>query len=493
MSVLRRSVQVLTSILINTFAWLLILVLYGPLLLILIGWRYFVIFLARRLRPDDLIPCSPNDTLLVQDTPDKQPILTGGFVLKVKGRIDPGKLSTLFEELFLNQDYYLENYQNLYCDLTKFCGYLFKRKIVSKVKLVENHLQIRELKENEDFNQVVASWFQQKFQKGLPLWQMLILNPGQADTGVGNDKEKDDSYSSYSYFAFKAHHVLMDGYSFVHVLDKLTGVTSPGEWAGTSVNNNDEDCTASSTKEENNNKKSFWTELKILFSVPEVVASFTFPNISWNPSSSTGFPESKPLSKFEMLPMSVGTCSLESIKDIRRKLGVHFPSIVYGLQAGALRAALLDNRSSKPFDNDESILPESILISTSLPVVGVEHPRNKFTNHWSGGYIKVPLRTSSPKERILGADQSLQSILKDEGTYITWKYLAFLIWLIPCWVHGLLEKCPFLKLCKFRSSMSCIPQSCKVQYNLMGLPVQNIYHAPIMKDAFLTAGKGNFI
>lgn len=432
-------------------------------------------FLAGRFY-SDLTPCSPNDTLLVYDTPDKQSILTGGFILKIKGHIDTDKLTTLFEALFLMQQN--DNYQNLYCDLVKFCGYLFKRKIVAKVKL-ENHFQLKQLNPGDNFKEVMASWFQEKFQKGLPLWQILVLN---ASSGSDND---------YSYFAFKAHHALMDGYSFVHLLDKLTGVTSPGEWSrADSPNNNNQEKLSDCENPEKSNcgelkGKSLWTQLKILFTVPEVVASFTFPNVMFKDSQK--FPKSKLLSNFEMMPMACGTSSLEPLKEIRRKLGVHFPAIVYGLQAGVIREALLDGCANKEPIAEEN-LPENMLISTSLPVVGEEHPKNKFTNHWSGGYIKVPIKLSSAKERVLKANQSLQIVLENDGTYIIWKYLAFMLWLIPSCVHSVLDKCQCIKLCKYRSSMSCIPQSCQVQYNLMGLPVENIYHAPLMKDGFLTAG-----
>lgn len=466
MSLTQKFLSNFRSFLINTSVWIFIVIVYGPFLLILSGWRYFVNWLAVRLDPD-LIPCSSNDTLLVHETPDKQPILTGGFVLRVKGSIDVIKLRTLFEELFLSKDEpsQQDNYQNLYCDLVKFCGYLFKRKIVRRIKL-ENHLMVKDLKDGEDFKVNVSSWFQEKFQKGLPLWQMLVLN--------GENSENVNSVTSY--FAFKAHHVLMDGYSLVHILDKLTGVTSPGEW----TSDDDRKCVKCEGK-------SLWTELKILFSIPEVVAGFTFPNVSLKDSKK--FPDSKPLSNFEMLPMACATTALQPIKEVRRKLKVHFPAIVFGLQAGVIREALMDGCGSSPVA--ESQLPENILICSSLPVVGVEHPRNKLTNHWSGGYIKVPLKQSSAKLRVEEANSSVENVLRNEGTYIIWKYMAFLMWLVPPWFHWFLANCRVFQLCKYRSSMSCIPQSCTVQYNLMGLPVQNIFHAPIMKDSFFTAGKGN--
>ncbi|ODM90971.1 hypothetical protein Ocin01_15710 [Orchesella cincta] len=436
----------LRSFLINSVAWTILVLLYGPPLFLLTAWRYLINFLATRLHSDYTV-CSPNDTLLVHETPDKQPILTGGFCVCVEGKIDSDKLKTLFDQLFLSQENF-SMYENLYCDLVKWCGYLFKRQIIMGRLKLENHFQERSLAPAEDFKVVVASWFQEKFQKGLPLWQMMVLHG-----------EKD-------YFLFKAHHALADGFSFVHILSKLTGVTSPppgGE------------------EEEDKQGKTFWEEVKILWSVPEVVGSFTLPNISF----SSKFPESKPLSNFEMLPMACGTCDLVPVREIRRKLGhdIHFPAIIYGLQIGVMRQCLLN---SKLVDVDA--IPEHVLLSTSLPVLkGKSHPRNKLTNHWSGGYVRIPLKTASAKERILECNRSLELLMKREGTYITWKYLAFLLWLFPTWFHRIVDKLELVKLCKYRSSMSCIPQSCNVQYKLLGLPVEHIYHAPLMKDAFLTA------
>jgi len=73
------------------------------------------------------------------------------------------------------------------------------------------------------------------------------------------------------------------------------------------------------------------------------------------------------------MPMSLGTVSLASLKSIRRKLNVKFPSVVYALQVGALRRLLLERLEERELD-------EFVYLTTSLPVPN--HPKDRLTNHW---------------------------------------------------------------------------------------------------------------
>jgi hypothetical protein len=104
----------------------------------------------------------------------------------------------------------------------------------------------------------------------------------------------------------------------------------------------------------------------------------------------------------------------------------------------------------------------------------------------SGGTIKIPLRMESPRERLLAADRSFVQVTSDDGPYLIWKYVSYLNWLFPA---RLLYPMSFsnLSLLRYRCSISVIPQA-TTQYYLMGQPVLNIYHAPIMKDSFPHAG-----
>jgi len=208
---------------INTFLWIVILLVYTIPLSIGFIIKLSINYIAVKLHPE-FIPLTPNDVLVVREAPDIQKITTGGIILRIQGQIDFTKFQGLFQELFLTSENY-ERYKNLYCDLVKFCGYLFKRVVVSsngnnnvpssrnnKMDFTQHFVHKDLSQEIGGYKEVMGNWFQAEFKEGYPLWQILLLK---------------DEENHQTFVGIKAHHVLMDGYSFVHMLDKLTGNASP--------------------------------------------------------------------------------------------------------------------------------------------------------------------------------------------------------------------------------------------------------------------------
>lgn len=104
----------------------------------------------------------------------------------------------------------------------------------------------------------------------------------------------------------------------------------------------------------------------------------------------------------------------------------------------------------------------------------------------SGGKIKIPLKTADAKDRVLGTNESLQSVLDNSGPLVAWKYLSFLVWITPARLSYWLSFSN-VSLFRYRSSMSCIPQSPE-QYCLLGQPITHVYHIPMIKDSVPQAG-----
>jgi hypothetical protein len=370
MDSLRSIVSNVGNILTNTILWIFILLIYTIPVGLVLSIRIIINLIAVRLHPE-FIPCTPNDILVVRETPDQQKIVTGGIILRVRGQIDFTKFQGLFQELFLTPDNF-DRYRNLYCDLVKFCGYLFKRVVIpvngvnGRTINFEEHFLKQELtagRNSANYKEVIAKWFQTQFKEGLPLWQVLYLV---------------DIEENQSFLAVKAHHGLMDGYSLVHVLDKLTGNSSPclvkeneGDgtlWKEVSHVLNFLHCMK--FQQTINRILKNCLQIKLLFKLPKVSLSYLLRHF-WFPDT---FPKLPNLTEVEMLPVSFGTADLAPIKAIRRSFNVHFPSIIYSLQVGAIRRSLLE-RGTK-----EDELSEVTLLTTSFPVRG--HPRNVFTNHW---------------------------------------------------------------------------------------------------------------
>ncbi|XP_035701597.1 uncharacterized protein LOC118433611 isoform X2 [Folsomia candida] len=402
-----RFISKLLSFLANCVLWIVLVCVYTVPLLIGFCIRCTINYAVQR-RESSLTPLSPNDILLIREAPDKQPIANGGLIIKVDGKLDFVSIREQFFKLFL-QTGNLDRYENLYCDIVKRCGYLYKRRIVEDFTLPrwEDHFIYKE--ENlTDIKKEFSAWFQEKYVEG--------------------------------------HHALMDGYSFVHILDTM-------------CNNQPMKLGA---KEENFSRIE---TIQLVFSLPLVAIKYLLRHFWFK----DGFPTDLPkLTEEAVLPIALASVDLQPLKMIRRKLNLKFPSIVYSLQVGALSRALAD------IDMKETLL------STSFPVPN--HPRNKLTNHWSGGTVKIPFRENSALKRVLASNDSFNKMTGQQGPYLVWKYVAWLPWLFPAFLNYSMSFSN-LSLFRYRASMSCMLQS-EVEYTLMGCKVINVFHAPVMKDSF---------
>ena len=148
------------------------------------------------------------------------PITNGGLIVRLNSSINYDQFVRHFYQQFLlnldSCDTISPNnkYVNLHCDLVTFCGYLFKR-IVSKHGTinVRDHFSYKHSLEGEDLNVYLATWFQTPFEKNKPLWNGVIISVEASDKS---------NLENSTVVAFKASHALVDGYSLVHMLEKMT-------------------------------------------------------------------------------------------------------------------------------------------------------------------------------------------------------------------------------------------------------------------------------
>jgi hypothetical protein len=227
-----------------------ILIIVSPLFL----WKTLIVLpLARKLRPD-LIPLNLDDTFIVHKTSQQNQISNPCQVWKLKGKVDLHKFREHFRDCFLSSEGDRKKYENLYCYFDQYWGYLFKRRIQPSSLKLEEHIKevsIDELAssgfcENEDIrdnsslsngntnvcdddekssnvNEVVdcfvGDWMARNtFKIGCPSWQILLIQPSSRLKCVGDEGTT---------MCFKIDHGLCDGYSFVHLVDKLSGSKTP--------------------------------------------------------------------------------------------------------------------------------------------------------------------------------------------------------------------------------------------------------------------------
>jgi len=217
--------------------------LFGPLLL----WKVFVVIpLAKKFHPD-LIPISRMDSLVVFNGSKSSPVANPCQVWKLRGSISLQKFREHFHECFLSSEHDQRQHENLLCYFVEYLGFLFKKRIPLEELDLSEH--ISEIFANElnlfyklhsgdsvDLNiskgdanannetrcesdrvsinvdSFIGKWMATcTYRKNKPQWEILLIHMDDGTTTV----------------CFKIDHGLCDGYSFVHLVDKLSGSKSP--------------------------------------------------------------------------------------------------------------------------------------------------------------------------------------------------------------------------------------------------------------------------
>jgi len=139
-------------------------------------------------------------------------IVNFGCVLHVKSSaIKVEQLRELWKDKFLGNDLQgLLGYENLSLCVETFGGYSFGKRV--KIDSLEKLIHERNVDDGKCLEEVVAEWLLEKYSKDSPCWELILVPLESAnETAV----------------AFKIHHAFADGYSVLHILDKLTENQSP--------------------------------------------------------------------------------------------------------------------------------------------------------------------------------------------------------------------------------------------------------------------------
>jgi hypothetical protein len=186
--------------------------------------RFSVHLLANILRPDLIPITNPIDKMVITRPSKSFPITNCCQIWKLKGKLEIKKFREHFQNVFLSSPELREKYRNLYCHYVKWGLYCFK-KAAEEIDLEE---RIHECKlvvgEERELEQFVGKWIDTNNYGEKPNWEILLIHVQNKEL----DGDRDGVRLSYeSVLLFKIDHGLCDGYTFIHLAEKLSGIKSP--------------------------------------------------------------------------------------------------------------------------------------------------------------------------------------------------------------------------------------------------------------------------
>lgn len=362
--------------------------------------------------------------------------------------ITASEFSSHFYSCFLEGN--SEKYRNLHAFVTSYGGYSFYSHCPPEQLDLKWHIQEYSITDfgNGTLESFVATWLvTNTYQRNRPYWQIAILhfgepaNPSTLETGI----------------VAKFSHALLDGYSFVHMIGKLTDNPAPYLVQ--------------------DRKFSLKDRLKYIYRTPVFVVAYyidlVFPRRNQSPFSHSSRMATlgKPIGQPQEWLMSFVTLNLKSIKMIRRATDCHFVCLIISAQFGALRKLLLETRK-------ESELPEYLWTGCSLP--WPNHPQS-LTNHFCVGYFKCLLQLSDPLERLHSLEAYYRNFKENEHDVIAmFGVIKSLLLQVPPVLPRFLSRYdPGFN--NVNLWMSPLMLSTKQHY-LLGRPVKNLYLPAVIPD-----------
>ncbi|CAL8143428.1 unnamed protein product [Orchesella dallaii] len=364
--------------LIGTLIWLAIIPIvtipFGVLALykVCLSWAAKLFKIRGENGVDKLYPLDPVDCMMVADSSSKRPIVNFGFLLIIEGRIGLSELRAHFQTCFLNENE--ENrYEKFYSHLESIGGHVFRA--TASTLDINEHVVERRMERGKKLEKFLVDWIHEEWKQLKPCWEMILVPLNR--NGGANEQTG---------IAFKIHHAFADGYSLLHILDRLTGCKSPYLVKDF--------------------KEGMLTQMTQLLEGPLHLGKFGGGEPSRNPFRVRldSVPEGM-RRKHEYL-LSFTSVNLEDVKRIRRKYNVKMFSVLFTIISGALRRYLLEVEKKE-------VVPEEYIVGMTLP--WPRHPsvqagtanKDKMCNHWVVALLKVPLREPNPELRLKAIDAEL--------------------------------------------------------------------------------------
>ncbi|CAL8143427.1 unnamed protein product [Orchesella dallaii] len=347
---------------------------------------------------DRLYSLDPVDCMFAPDSSSKRPLANFGFFMIIEGKIGVEELRSHFQTCFLNENED-NRYEKLYSHLERFGGYIFRA--TAPTLDINEHVVERRMEEGEIWEEFLVKWMLEKWKQLKPCWEIIVVPLKR--NGMENEE---------TIVAFKIHHGLADGYSLIHILDKLTGCQSP-------------------YLVKDFEKGWVFKQMKQILEMPLTIRKFG----GWGGVENNPFrvklnfaTEGKFVDEFQM---GFTTVNLEDVKRIRRNYGVKLASVLLTIMTGAMRRYALEVEGREE-------IPEEFLGALTLP--WPKHPtrqpgtrnKDKLCNHWVTGFLKLPLKEQDPEVRVKTIEAGIHLWQEELGLdKFMGRIMLPLMWLVP--------------------------------------------------------------
>lgn len=208
--------QTTTNIIVGAVLWLILLPGFVVVLLpsFVLRWAHHIF--ARIFRPD-LIPSSGFEDALFGIQPlVKHSNMNTTQIWRMRGKLNINLVRAHFETLFLSTPELRRKYRNLYCHMVRWGLYIFKKAVP------ENELDLKsliaeyngpQLEDDLELEAFIGKWLDTNYRKeNEPTWQILVIYLPKVNESI---------------FLYKTDHGVNDGYTFVHFVQKFSGIEAP--------------------------------------------------------------------------------------------------------------------------------------------------------------------------------------------------------------------------------------------------------------------------
>ncbi|XP_037032515.1 uncharacterized protein LOC119071658 isoform X1 [Bradysia coprophila] len=361
-------------VVLGALIWCICLLLFGIPIFILVLVKLVVTAISCRssenIQGEKLVPLKGDDG--ASGSPQWEIPYNIGFCLRVQGNISVNEFRNHFSSTF-NLNGEKDPYDKFFSYFVIRGGYVFRAIMRDCLDLSKTIVDTK-LEEDELLENFLVRWMLIGYEEKRSRWQVAIIPLSEDTTAV----------------AFKMDHNLIDVYSFIHILDKLTGSKAPYLVKDF--------------------RENFCGKFKQIIEGPTHLGAMKGLPREQNPFHCI-YPVSSPERKKEWM-FSFTSIPVDDMKVLRKWNGsVRMASVIFTILVGALRRFLIEEVKFK-----EHELPLEIKMGNSLP--WPKHPAmnenlrgpDRLQNQWTGGFYTFPLRESDALLRLQKIEQKYVSL-----------------------------------------------------------------------------------
>jgi hypothetical protein len=206
-------------LILGIFIWIFILPFLSLSVLPFLVFRLFVHLLAKLFRPD-LIPISNLvENVVISGPSSSFHVRNISQIWELKENLDILKFRQHFHNVFLSSPALRKKYRNLYCYYVQWGAYCFK-KAAEDIHLEERIQETKLTGGEKELEEFIAKFVDTNDYGEKPNWEICLIH-------VQQTSKEDEGFCNKTVLIFKLDHGLGDGYTFAHLVERLSGINSP--------------------------------------------------------------------------------------------------------------------------------------------------------------------------------------------------------------------------------------------------------------------------